>query len=71
MPVTETYILVGMYLIRCAMCLGLRDNSNEIPYTPSHPHTYMTEIGFSSIVRLRLRAFGAQPPSELMIACMA
>ena len=60
-----------LYLIRCATCLGLGDNSNEIPYTPSHPHTHMTEIEFSSIVRLRLRAFGAQPPSELMIACMA
>ena len=60
-----------LYLIRCATCLGLGDNSNEIPYTPSHPHTHMTEIEFSSIVRLRLRAFGAQPPSELMIACIA
>ena len=30
----------------------------------------MTEIGFSSIVRLWLRAFGAQPPSELVIASM-
>ena len=31
----------------------------------------MTEIGFSSIVRLRLRAFGAQHPSELVMACLA
>ena len=37
----------------------------------SHPQTYMTEIGFSSIVRLRLRAFGAQHPSELVMACLA
>ena len=28
----------------------------------------MTEIGFSSIVRLRLRAFGAEHPSELVMA---
>ena len=40
-------------------------------YVHSHPHTLMTEIGFSSIVRLWLRAFGAQPPShELVIASM-
>ena len=26
--------------------------------------TYMTQVGFPSIVWLRLRAFGAQPPSE-------
>ena len=30
----------------------------------------MTEIGFSSIVRLWLLAFGVQPPSELVIASM-
>ena len=40
---------------------------NIIPtYPVTHKSTsYMTEIGFSSIVWLRLRAFGAQPPSEL------
>ena len=43
----------------------------QIPYIPSHPDAYMTDIGISSIVRLRLRAFGAQPLSELVIACMA
>ena len=37
----------------------------------SHPQTYMTEIGFSSIVRLRLRAFGARHPSEFVMACLA
>ena len=59
------------YLICCATCLGSRDNSKYHTYTlHSHPHTLMTEIGFSSIVRLWLRAFGAQPPSELVIASM-
>ena len=29
---------------------------------PTVPHSYMTGIGFSSFVRLRFRAFGAQPP---------
>ena len=31
---------------------------------PTHIHTYMTQVGFPSIVWLRLRTFGAQPPSE-------
>ena len=32
-------------------------------YINSPSHTHMTEIGYSSIVRLRLCAFGAQTPS--------
>ena len=34
-------------------------------------HDHMTEIGFASLVLLRLRIFGAQSPSELVIARMA
>ena len=30
-------------------------------------HTYMTQARFPSLVGLRLRAFGAKPPSELVI----
>ena len=34
-------------------------------------HTYMTQARFPSLVGLRLRAFGAKPPSEslIVIAC--
>ena len=55
--------------LRAMVCEIIRMKYHTYPAT--HIPTYMTEIGFSSIVRLRLRAFGAQPPSELMIACMA
>ena len=57
------------YIICSATCRGWRDNS-KYHTIPSHPNTYKTEIGFASIFRLRLRAFGAQPPSKLVIACM-
>ena len=53
------------YLVYCATCLGSRDNSKYL----THIHTYMTQVGFPSIVWLRLRAFGAQPPSELLRSC--
>ena len=33
-------------------------------HPPTHMPTYMTQVGFPSIVWLRLRAFVAQPPSE-------
>ena len=61
MPVPETWYLEEIwYLVYCATCLGSRDNSKY----HTHPHTYMTQVGFPSIVWLRLRAFGAHPPSE-------
>ena len=52
------------YLICCSTSLGSRDNSKYHTYIPTHPPTHMTQVGFSSIVWLRLRTFGAQPPSE-------
>ena len=68
MPVIDTYILVP-HLFRYVSWFT---RYFQIPYQiPSHPDAYMTDIGISSIVRLRLRAFGVQPPSELVIACMA
>ena len=72
MPATEIYILVP-HLLRCVLWFA---RQFQIPYIPTYPAThkptsYMTEIGFSSIVRLRLRAFGAQHPSELVMACLA
>ena len=62
------------YLICCAACFGSRDNSIYHTYPLTQPPTnlsYMTEIGFSSIVRLGLRVFGAQHPSELLMAYLA
>ena len=56
-----------------ALCALVREIIQNIihSYTlHSHSHTLMTEIGFSSIVRFWLRAFGAQPPSELVITNM-
>ena len=50
---------------------GVEINPPPVRGLTSHPQSYMTEIGFSSIVRLRLRAFGAQHPSELVMACLA
>ena len=71
MPLTEIYILVP-HLLRYVLCLVREIIPNTIhTHFTSHPQTYMTEIGFSSIVRLRLRAFGAQHRSELVIACLA
>ena len=55
------------YLVYCATCFGSRDNSKYHTYPPTHPPTNMTQVGFPSIVWLRLRAFGAQPPSEQYI----
>ena len=71
MPVTEIYILVP-HLLRYVLWFARKF---QIPHIPTYPTThkptsYMTEIGFSSIVRLRLRAFGAQHPSELVMACL-
>ena len=71
MPVTEIYILVPHLLLR-ALVREIIPNTVHT-HLPSHPQTYvlyMTEIGFSSIVRLWLRAFGAQHPSELGMACL-
>ena len=53
-------------LICCAACFGSRDNSKYHTYPLTQgthkPTSYMTEIGFCSIVRLRLRVFSAQHP---------
>ena len=54
------------YLVYCATCLGSRDNSKYHTHPHTYIPTYMTQVGFPSIVWLRLRAFGAQPPSELL-----
>ena len=67
MPVTEIYILVPHLFALRALVREIIPNTIHTHLT-SHPQTYMTEIGFSSIVRLRLRAFGAQHPSELVMA---
>ena len=72
MPVTEIYILVPHL---CALRALVREIIPNTVHThlPSHPQTYvlyMTEIGFASIVRLWLRAFGAQHPSERGMACL-
>ena len=56
---TETYILVPHLL---HLLHALHALVREI--IPNTIHTY----SFSSIVRLRLRAFGAQTPPELVIA---
>ena len=65
MSVTETYILVP-HLLRYVPWFARYLQNRTYPAT--YRFTYMTEIGFSPIVRLRFRAFGAQPPSELVIA---
>ena len=52
-------------LAACNTCLDSRDNSKYHIYLPILFHR------FSSNVRLRLRAFGAQTPSELVITYMA
>ena len=64
MPVntyTETYILVHLLHLLHALHALVRE------IIPNTIHTYFFHR-FSSIVRLRLRAFGAQTPSELVIA---
>ena len=73
MPVTETYILVPTSFVALrALVREIIPNAMHTQYLPtqyplpSHPHTWMAEIGFSSIVWLRLRVFGAQLPSELV-----
>ena len=45
--------------------IALRALVREI--IPNSIPTYMTQVGFPSIVWLRLRAFGAQPPSEQIV----
>ena len=70
---TYNYILVP-HLLRYV--LWFARYFHKIPYIPTYPATHkptssMTEIGFSSIARLRLRAFGDQHPSELVMACLA
>ena len=49
------------YLICFAKCCD-----HEIISNTMHTHTlpHMTQLAFASTARLRLRAFGAQPPSE-------
>ena len=52
-----------------ASSVALRALVREIiPNIPTYPPTYMTQLWFPSIVWLRLRAFCAQPPSEILLA---
>ena len=76
MPVTEIYVLVPHFFALRALVREIIPNTNSYIPTPTYPAThkptsYMTEIGISSIVRLRLFAFGAQYSSELVMACLA
>ena len=72
MPVTEIYILGTSFVALRALVREIIPYTIHTHFPATHkPTSYMTEIGFSSIVRLRLHVFGAQHPSELVIACLA
>ena len=69
MPVTEIYIFGTTFVALRALVREIIPNTIHTHLPATHkPTSYMTEIGFSSIVRIRLRAFGAQHPSELVMA---
>ena len=47
----------------CAVNCEIYVKNTQI-YIHTYIHTYMTQARFPSLVGLRLRAFGAKPPSE-------
>ena len=58
------HVAIVWYYFGLARCFKSPDICENHTYIQTYIHTYMTRAHFLSIVGFRLRAFGAQPPSE-------
>ena len=66
----NTHVTIVWHHFELTRCFKSPNICENYTYIQTYIHSYMTRANFLSIVGLRLRAFGAQPPSELCVTLL-